>query len=74
MEIIKLNALKAIARQCNDELKKYAKRDKRGKVTYDHNEIRPITMKYSERARLLGFKHSQLLIEIGTINGVIKEA
>lgn len=60
---VKLNALNAIARKCNDEMKPIDRKDLKA--------IRKVVDKYAEQANLLGFSKIRLQIEIGRINGVL---
>lgn len=60
---IKLNALNAIARKCNDEIRPIDKKDLAS--------IRKVMDRYAEQAILLGFTKTRMMIEIGRINGVL---
>ncbi len=60
---VKLNALNAIARQCNDEIRPIDRKDLAA--------IRKVMDKHAEKAILLGFTKTRMMIEIGRINGVL---
>ncbi len=60
---VKLNALNAIARKCNDEIRPIDKKDLAA--------IRKVMDKHAEQAILLGFTKTRMMIEIGRINGVL---
>ena len=64
-----LNALKAIARQCNIELGKHKRKLKKMRPEL----IRMIMQPFIDKAALLGFTNTRLKYEIALINGVINE-
>ena len=59
------NALNAVARVCNKELKKLSKGDIEGKAL--------VTNKYWQKVAGMGFSKIDLLREVGCINGVLKD-
>lgn len=60
-----LNALKAIARRCNEELKPIDRRDLKAMAA--------ITRKYGEQAKLIGFSHTHMMVEIGYLNKALTD-
>lgn len=58
------NALNAIAKRCNSEMKAVNK--------LDLSALRCITNRHSVDAKLLGFTHTDMMVEIGRVNGVLK--
>jgi hypothetical protein len=65
MESIKLNALRAIAKRCNDEMNTIARSNL--------SALTIVSSKYAEQAKLLGFSKTEMMIEIGYINGQLTD-
>lgn len=58
------NALNAIAKRCNSEIKIIDREDMEA--------IKEATDRFAVDAKLIGFSKTDMLIEIGCINGVLK--
>ncbi len=62
---VKQNAFLAICKACNEELKATKKDDYATQI--------PIIKKHGEKAELLGFSVTAMKVQIGRINGVLRE-
>jgi hypothetical protein len=59
------NALKAIAKSCNNEMK-----------TIDRNDMKSLaetTNRFADKAKAIGFSRFDMMHMIGCINGVLKD-